>query len=74
MFSKTLVSLAETVAALGVDVKKTEQSAASGFWQEPSPLVEFHFVCPDGQDCLHPACLGSSAVKDLISGPSGCFC
>lgn len=34
-------------------------------------------MCPDGQVRLHPACLGSSAVKDLISGPSGpsvCCC
>lgn len=54
-----------------------EQNAALGIWQEPSPLVGFHFVCPTGQVRLHPACLGSSAVKDLISGPpgpSGCCC
>ncbi len=48
-----------------------EQSAALGIWQEPASLVGFHFVCPTGQVRLHPACLGSSAVKDLISGPPG---
>lgn len=54
-----------------------EQSAALGIWQEPSPVVGFHFVCPTGQVHLHPVCLGSSAVEDLISGPSrlsGCCC
>uniref|UniRef100_A0A8D0AKG7 Activin receptor type-1C n=1 Tax=Sander lucioperca TaxID=283035 RepID=A0A8D0AKG7_SANLU len=34
-----------------------EQNAALGIWQEPSSLVGFHFVCPTGQVCLHPACL-----------------
>lgn len=49
-----------------------EQNAASGIWQKLSALVGFHFVCPTGQVRLHPVCLGSSAVKDLISGLSGC--